>query len=52
MFSSNERIAFISPASKVGAIAITSPVAFIWVPKSRSAVKNLLNGHLGIFTTT
>ena len=50
-FSSKERIAFIIPAPKFGAIAITSPVAFICVPKSLLAVRNFLNGHFGIFTT-
>ena len=33
MPSSMERTAFIMPASKLGAIAIISPVAFIWVPR-------------------
>ena len=44
--------AFISAASKLPAIAITSPVAFICVPSARSAKINLSNGHLGSLTTT
>ena len=32
-------------------MAITSPVAFIWVPRRRLAVVNLSKGHLGNFTT-
>jgi glutamate racemase len=52
LLSSKERIAFIKAISKELPIAMTSPVAFICVPKIREAVKNLANGHLGIFTTT
>jgi hypothetical protein len=33
-------------------MAITSPVAFICVPRLRSAAANLSKGHRGIFTTT
>jgi len=36
----------------VRSIAITSPVAFIWLPSVRSAVGNLSNGKRGSFTTT
>ena len=46
------RIAFIKAASKFGAIAITSPVAFICVPSIRLDVANLSNVHFGNFTTT
>ena len=45
------RTAFIRAISKLGAIAMTSPVAFIWVPRVREASANLSKGHLGIFTT-
>ena len=45
------RTAFISAISKLGAMAMTSPVAFIWVPRRRLASANLSKGHLGIFTT-
>jgi hypothetical protein len=50
-FCSSDRIAFISAASKVRSIAMTSPVAFIWVPILRSAVGNLSKGQRGILTT-
>ena len=43
---------FISAASKLVPIAITSPVAFIWVPSFRLIPANLSNGHLGNLTTT
>ena len=33
-------------------VAITSPVAFIWVPSFRLIPANLSNGHLGNLTTT
>jgi hypothetical protein len=42
----------LSAAPKVRSIAITSPVAFIWLPSVRSAVGNLSNGNRGSFTTT
>ncbi len=45
------RTAFIRAISKLGAMDMTSPVAFIWVPKVREASANLSKGHLGIFTT-
>ena len=38
--------------SNVLPIAIISPVAFIFVPKSLSPDSNLSKGHLGIFVTT
>ncbi len=44
--------AFIIPSSKLLPIAITSPVAFICVPKVRGEPANLSNGHLGSLTTT
>ncbi len=46
------RTAFISAASKLVAMAITSPVALIWVPSTRLAVLNFSKGHLGSLTTT
>ena len=46
------RTAFISAISKPGAMDMTSPVAFIWVPRVRAAPLNLSNGHLGTLTTT
>ena len=46
------RTAFISAISNPGAMAMTSPVAFIWVPSVRLAPLNLSKGHLGILTTT
>lgn len=46
------RTALRSAASKVGAIAMTSPVAFICVPSLRDAPANLSNGHFGNLTTT
>ena len=49
--TSAPRTAFISAISKLGAMAMTSPVAFIWVPSLRLASANLSKGHLGIFTT-
>jgi len=49
---SEPRTAFISAASNVGAIAMTSPVAFICVPSLRLAPANLSNGQRGSFTTT
>ena len=33
-------------------MAMTSPVAFIWVPSLRLAPWNFSNGHFGNFTTT
>ena len=33
-------------------MAITSPVAFIWLPSERSAPGNLSNGKRGSLTTT
>ena len=45
-------IPFNNADSKLAPIAITSPVAIIFVPNSLSAVKNLSNGHFGILTTT
>ena len=48
---SNDLTAFCKADSKFLSIAITSPVAFIWVPKERSPSRNLSNGHLGILTT-
>ena len=33
-------------------MAMTSPVAFIWVPSLRLAPANFSKGHLGNFTTT
>ena len=32
-------------------MAMTSPVAFIWVPRVRLAVVNLSKGRRGIFST-
>ena len=49
---SKERMAFINDSSKLLPIAITSPVAFIWVESLLSAVSNLSNGNLGILVTT
>ena len=49
---SSDRSAFSIAASKVRSIAMTSPVAFICVPRRRSAARNLSNGQRGIFTTT
>jgi len=49
---SSERSAFAIAPSNVRAMAITSPVDFIWVPSVRSAPGNLSNGQRGIFTTT
>ena len=46
-----ERMAFISAASKEFPMAMTSPVAFIWVPRVRLAVVNLSKGRRGIFST-
>ena len=46
------RTAFISAISKQGAMAMTSPVAFIWVPSLRLAPANFSKGHLGNLTTT
>ena len=46
---SKERMAFINDSSKLLPIAITSPVAFIWVESLLSAVWNLSNGNLGNF---
>jgi len=39
-------------ASMVRPSAMTSPVAFIWVPRLRSARANLSNGQRGILATT
>ena len=50
--NSRERTALPKAASKLRSIAITSPVAFIWVPVRRSPSGNLSNGQRGIFTTT
>ena len=49
--TSAPRTAFIRAISKLGAMDMTSPVAFIWVPSVRLASANLSKGHLGIFTT-
>ena len=46
------RIAFIRAAGNDGAIAITSPVAFICVPSVREEPWSLSNGHFGSLTTT
>ena len=48
---SSERTAFWNAASKVLSTAITSPVAFIWVPTLLSPLGNLSKGQRGIFTT-
>ena len=45
------RTAFISACSTFTPIAITSPVAFICVPRVRLPYTNLSNGHFGIFAT-
>ena len=45
------RTAFIRAISKLGAMDMTSPVAFILVPRVRLASANLSKGHWGIFTT-
>jgi hypothetical protein len=42
----------LSADPKVRSMAITSPVAFIWLPSVRSAVGNLSNGKRGSLTTT
>ena len=49
--TSAPRTAFISAISKLGAMAMTSPVAFICVPSVRLASANLSKGHFGILTT-
>ena len=49
--SSVEETAFIRACSKLPAMAITSPVAIIWVPRLLSAYTNLSKGHLGYLTT-
>ena len=49
---SSDLIALSKDSSKVLPIAITSPVAFIWVPRYLSPSPNLSNGNLGIFVTT
>ncbi|CUP54080.1 Uncharacterised protein [Flavonifractor plautii] len=49
--SSRERMAFISAPSKELPMAITSPVAFIWVPRVRLAVVNLSKGRRGSLST-
>jgi len=49
---SSERMAFSNPSSTVRPIAMTSPVLFYWVPRMRSTVRNLSNGHRGTFRTT
>ena len=46
------RTAFRSAAGNDGAIAMTSPVAFICVPSLREEPWSLSNGHFGSFTTT
>ena len=46
------RTAFISAISNEGAMAMTSPVAFICVPSFRLALENLSNGQRGNLTTT
>ena len=46
------RTAFISAISKLLAMDMTSPVAFICVPSVRLAPANLSKGHLGNLTTT
>ena len=45
-------IPFNNACSRFAPIAITSPVAIIFVPSSLSAPKNLSNGHFGILHTT
>ena len=47
---SSERTAFIKAASTDCSSAITSPVAFICVPSTRSPPTNLSKGQRGIFT--
>ena len=49
--NSSERTAFCRAASKVRSMAMTSPVAFIWVPMMRSPEANLSKGQRGILTT-
>ena len=44
-------MAFISAPSKEFPMAITSPVAFIWVPRVRLAVVNLSKGRRGSLST-
>ena len=51
-FISAPRTAFMSAASKQGAMLMTSPVAFICGPRPRLAPANLSKGHFGNFTTT
>ena len=46
------RTAFIIAISNEVPIAMTSPVAFMRVPSSRFAYRNLSKGHFGSFTTT
>ena len=48
---SQPRTAFISAPSKLLSMAMTSPVAFIWVPSVLSAYTNLSNGQRGNLTT-
>ena len=50
--TSSDRTAFCSADSKVRPIAMTSPVAFICVPRVRLPAPNLSKGQRGIFTTT
>ena len=49
---SRDLIPFKSASSKEEPIAMTSPVAIIFVPSFLFANLNLSKGHLGIFTTT
>ena len=49
---SSERTALSSAGPNSRSMAIASPVAFIWTPRSRSASGNLSNGQRGTFTTT
>lgn len=49
---SRERTALSRDSSMVRPKAMTSPVAFIWVPRRRSARANLSKGQRGILATT
>ena len=48
---SRERTAFCRAASKERSMLMTSPVAFMAVPRVRSPVGNLSKGQRGILTT-
>ena len=50
--TSRERTAFWRAPTKERSMAMTSPVAFIWVPMLRSPRGNLSKGQRGILTTT